>query len=116
MPVKDVKLYICDGCSKQILTPRNGLFLVVSGDPKWVGGFMEHGVPLKADMPTLKPATPKGDNPFQGLGTNQGGGTQGITLCRGCLAAKLGFAPDPDMPVEDAAKPPVTRFGHDDPV
>lgn len=117
MSVKDVKLYICDACNKQILTPRNGLHLCLEGAASWVGGFSDQGGPAKGEMPTLKPRTPgKDTDPFKGIGASSRGTT--VTLCRKCLADKLGFAPDPETPEEDDPKKPkpTDRFGHDDPL
>lgn len=122
MPVKDVKLYVCDGCQKHILIPRNGVTFVSRYSPKWVGGFPEHGAPEKGATPIYKPPTPKGDGPFAGITENpygsSGDGLKEVTLCRKCLATRFGFTPDneePEPPTEPL-KPPVTRFGHDDPV
>jgi len=122
MSVKDVKLYICDGCTKQILTPRNGIHLTLTEKAVWVGGFADHGVPAKGEVPAIKPKSPgKDTEPFKGLGTSTRAeykDKQEVTLCRKCLAEKLGFAPDPDTPEEDDPKKPrpTDRYGHDDPL
>ena len=96
--------------------------MVLAEEARWVGGFPDHGTPAKGDLTEVKPRTPpKGEGPFSGVVERQvdrGEQRWHVSMCRKCLAGRLGFAPDPETPEESDPKkpPPLNRFGHEDPV
>lgn len=118
MSTKTIELYTCDDCKHVILLGRGGIHISCSGSDsritaKWAGGFEEHGKVAKGHQPPPYPSVKSyATGPFEGLDT-QG---RTVTICRGCLAKRLGFKDDSGVPEEPLNPDAPDRFNHREPV
>ncbi len=113
MSTKNVELHTCDSCKTLILLGRGGV--CISGGErvtvKWVGGFQDLGTIAKGHAPPPYP-TPTGTatGPLEGIDQRPS-----VSLCRKCLAHRLGFRDDSDPPADPTDPAAPDRF-HREPV